>query len=521
MANEVHATWLREGVKQWNFRRKKVNFKPDLSGIRFFDFLPPDYRDSPKTSRFFERIDLSDASLSGADLSDLNFSGSKFDRSDLSYADMSMSNFNKCSFKGASLENANAKLSFFDDAIFDLSRLNEADFEGANALRAIFVATELRFVRNLPARISDILIFSTLSEYKGYEKQKKNRDHLELGRPDAQVRLATTDDREKKISYDVFFATNRNEVFQRGELVEFGTENAGKITYGVSEVIIPENHRVGSIGSPLWRRLLNRRDDRLKVANIVSLTDELYWSLVRDTASRMKNKANPTIFIHGFKTSFNDAVVRAAQIGYDLGIGQGVGLFSWPSKGKLLGYISDEDMVEVSRFFLADYIESFAINSPTKEINIIAHSMGCRCLVGAIEVLAARKSKSLNSIHQMILAAADVNQVAMKSQLKSLSSKFGRITAYASDSDQALKVSGWLHSFPRVGLAPPTFVLSGVDTVVINDQDLGDFSHGYLGSSRTVLGDVFYLLQHNLTPKDRHSLQEVSDSSGIYWRIKA
>ncbi len=73
MSNNLHANWLKEGVKKWNYRRKKVTFQPDLSGIRFFDFLPSDFRDQPKASRFFERIDLSDANLIDADLSDLNF----------------------------------------------------------------------------------------------------------------------------------------------------------------------------------------------------------------------------------------------------------------------------------------------------------------------------------------------------------------------------------------------------------------------------------------------------------------
>ena len=61
MSNKLHTDWLREGVRKWNYRRKKVSFQPNLSGIRFFDFLPRDFRDKPKTSRFFEGIDLSDA----------------------------------------------------------------------------------------------------------------------------------------------------------------------------------------------------------------------------------------------------------------------------------------------------------------------------------------------------------------------------------------------------------------------------------------------------------------------------
>ena len=520
MPNKLHANWLREGVKKWNYRRKKVNFQPDLSGIRFFDFLPKDFRDQPKTSRFFEGIDLSGANLANADLSDLNFHSAKFSNADLTEADMSMSNFDGANFTNATLDGANAQLSHFKGSYFENAKLTNLNFEGANIEGTVFVATDIRDIQNAPAEILNTTTFASAATY---------RDHLASFRagiasaqspPKIDAARQTENGRTRKNIYDVFFATNRNPIVERDQLIGFGTKNSGELSYGVSEVLIPDGHRMGSIGSPLWKRLFNKKDDRLRLEHLVSLSDELFWRLIKDTAERMTNRADPTIFIHGFNTSFEYAVLRAAQIGHDLGIGQGVGLFSWPSKGNFLKYSADETSVESSKYLLAEFIRDFGRNSPTGRLNVIAHSMGCRCLVGALEQLALSDKAALTHINQVILAAADIDNSIMPHQCKPAVGSCSRITSYVSDLDQALRFSGWLHNFPRVGITPPTFVLQGVDTVIVNDMNLGDFKHGYVSSSRTILSDMFSILKHGLSPHERHSMEPVSDSFGNYWRIR-
>lgn len=91
-------------------------------------------------------------------------------------------------------------------------------------------------------------------------------------------------------------------------------------------------------------------DDRLRLDHLISMNETLFWKLISETADRMKVREHPTIFIHGFNTKFEDAVLRAAQIGYDLGIGQRIGLFSWPSKGSIIKYNADETMSEASKY---------------------------------------------------------------------------------------------------------------------------------------------------------------------------
>lgn len=504
-----HASWSREGVDAWNRRRKKIKFSPSLATVNFFEYLPPDFRDSPKTSRYFERIDLSGADLRGSDLSSLNFSGAKFRGADLNEADLSRSNFDFADFTNANLSNADVVHSHFQSAVFDRANLTDVDLEVATLTNARFSQI------SLSERQMATLIHKAVSIVGG-ALGVRVRPGTPLG--DGQPKKAS--EKKPKNKYDVFYATNRNPILQRGKLENFGSQLVGSLSYGVCEVIVPEGHRIGELGSPLWKRLRNLRDDRLKRDQIISLNQDLFWKLLSDTALKMSKRQTPTVFVHGYNTSFDDAVLRSAQLGYDLGIGQGIGLFSWPSKGSFKHYPADVANAEASRYVLADFIEEFVSKTPDKKINLIAHSMGCRCLVGALEVLANRRVSVLRRIEQVILAAADVDAQIMPMQGKHIIGRCKRVTSYVCEHDVALKVSGWLRSDPRVGLSPPTFVLQGMDTIMVNDKNLGDFSHGYFASSRDVINDVFAVLKRNANPDERHSLVSVTEGESVFWKMR-
>ena len=169
---------------------------------------------------------------------------------------------------------------------------------------------------------------------------------------------------------------------------------------------------------------------------------------------------------------------------------------------------------------LADFIEQFVEQTSQGGVNIIAHSMGCRCLMGAIEVLSNGRSHVLKSVHQLVLAAADVDAAIMPNQGKHAVGHATRTTSYVSDKDKALRVSGWLHDFPRVGVTPPTYVMHGMDTILVNDLDLGGFSHAYVSTSRTVLTDIFSLLKDNHPPEKRFSLESMAVDGVGFWRIR-
>ncbi|SMR83414.1 Esterase/lipase superfamily enzyme [Aliiroseovarius halocynthiae] len=513
MANEWHVKWLAEGVSKWNLRRKRIDFRPDLSGIRFFQHLPHDFRDQPKTSRTFERIDLSGADLKDADLSDMNFARANFSDAKLCGADLSKSNFENAKFIRADLTAIDGTRALFGNAVFQETDLTEARLYEAEVIGTEFVETALSESQREAIGDQSFREYATVATYNEAKIAK-----LPERAGDIQ-RSAVEDDRTRKAKYDVYYGTTRRPIYERGELVGYDSHKATTTSLGLCEVILPEEKSLGFIGSRLWKRLFNKKDASLRIENYIELNDALFWSHLVRTAEKMKEKARPTIFVHGYNTTFEEGVLRAAQIGLHLGIGQGIGLFSWPSKGKLLGYPADEASVEHSKYALADFIESHVLHVGDIGVNVIAHSMGCRCLLGALEQLVARKSTALESISQIILAAADVDTNLMPHLAPHLVKHADRTTSYVSDKDKALQLSTWLHEFPRVGIAPPTYVFMGMDTVVVSDLELDDFiSHAYVSDNRIVLTDMFNILKHGHAPVDRHGL--VSVSGDYHWKIR-
>jgi esterase/lipase superfamily enzyme len=115
------------------------------------------------------------------------------------------------------------------------------------------------------------------------------------------------------------------------------------------------------------------------------------------------------VFIYGFNVTFQEAAIRAAQIGFDLKVRGIVGLFSWPSKGRLgpLDYTADEAGIEASETHISDFLIGFAEKAQAERVHVIAHSMGNRGLLRAVQQIvetaarSARKIILLRSIKQL------------------------------------------------------------------------------------------------------------------------
>lgn len=522
MAETQHIEWLKEGVKCWNARRERIKFSPDLSNFDFSEILPWDFRETPKASKYFESINLKDCNLRSAKLSNLNFQKAKFDRSNLDKADISKSNFSKASFKNCSIKGGNLARSDFSDAVFINVNLENVVIENTILPRAAMIFGDtLRDTIDI-LNSNDVFVSESKEEYAaamnehGVIASYSGRVEIPIApRDDKLIRLKDT------ARYDVYFGTNRTPEFFHGAIVDFDGSEDSQMHYGLAEVYIPNSRPIGQLGKKFWKMFLPKASrTQSEIERLISLDETLFWQKLLDVSNKSRNPAGPTIFVHGFRTTFGESIVMAAELGHDLGIGTGIGCFSWPSKGHPLKYLADEAASESSKHALADFIESFQKNSDSGPINLIAHSMGTRCLIGAIEILASRNSPVVERIGNVILAAADFDSNLMTRILAKISAAARRITSYVSDKDTALKFSTQLHANSRIGFHPPIFVELGMDTIVVNGEDLGMFGHQYIVKSRTVLSDIYNILKHDHGPDDRHSLVRKSSKKYPYWEIK-
>jgi esterase/lipase superfamily enzyme len=279
---------------------------------------------------------------------------------------------------------------------------------------------------------------------------------------------------------------------------------------------------VGSIGSPWWRRLLTFTDDRLRLLTVSqSSADEHWGEIARQLAAADREEQHGVVFVHGYNVSFDQAALRAAQIGFDLSIKGAMSFFSWPSQGTVDGYAADEATIETNEDSIADYLTDFAVRSGARAVHVIAHSMGNRGVLRAVARIAAL-AEQRTGVHfgQCILAAADVDAEKFRQLSAAYRRVAARTTLYVSMRDRAVEASHWLHQFPRVGLAPPVTVIDGLDTISVTNADLTVLGHGYVAEAREVLVDMHTLIHHDAPPAQRFGLKEATSARGErYWLI--
>jgi esterase/lipase superfamily enzyme len=327
-----------------------------------------------------------------------------------------------------------------------------------------------------------------------------------------------------KAEYLVWYGTNRrpNDPRDAGKGYSAARDNA--VHYGSCRVFIPQSHKIGSIGSPWWKRLLTLTDDRLRLLSVDELQQSAYWNGIgTQLAALDANERAALIFVHGYNVSFQDAALRTAQIGFDLSVKGAMAFFSWPSQGSTRGYPADEATIEATEGVIAEFMTDFAERSGAEAVHIIAHSMGNRGVLRAVNRIAATAQRRTGKpFGQIILAAADVDADVFRQLSAAYAEVASRTTLYVSKRDRAVEASRWLHHFARAGLMPPTLVVPGIDTINVTNVDLTMLGHGYVAEARDVLIDMHALITRGAAPNERFGLREAKNEAGErFWLIGA
>lgn len=329
------------------------------------------------------------------------------------------------------------------------------------------------------------------------------------------------DDRNIPI-YQVWYGTNRAPRDKKHPNPSFTDERDGVLHYGRACVHVPVSHKFGSVGSWWVKRMVTGNDDRLRIESINPLVKDKFIGSLQFLFNVIGSGSRKAlIYIHGYNASFEEAVVRAAQIGYDLKVEGITAVYSWPSKGSLLGYAADEATVESSEQFAKEFLELVALQSGAEEVDVIAHSMGNRAFLRAVMALAPAMKRAGKKFGQIFLAAPDVDVDTFNQLAHVYPSISTRTTLYVSSGDLALKASAFVHGgYSRAGFYPPITSLPGIDTVQVSNVDLTVLGHGYFSTLEPVLHDMFDLMRSNLGPSQRIRLRPVHvNGKPEHWEI--
>lgn len=236
-----------------------------------------------------------------------------------------------------------------------------------------------------------------------------------------------------------------------------------------------------------------------------------------------RNAKDAIIFVHGYNTSFQDAVKRATQISFDLDFTGAMLLFSWPSAETLASYASDKRQAEAASAFLLQFLDAVAKEIPGSRLHVIGHSMGSLVVLGGLEQLADRSpSAAPANIGEIVLAHPDIDFERLERVARKVHGLGKNITVYTSGDDKALWVSRWFNFSWRAGGA--LRVVPHVDTIDISGLGtrLWDTNHGVYATNNVVFGDIGRLIRTSERPAERRTqqLKPVTGETGTHWRYQ-
>jgi esterase/lipase superfamily enzyme len=336
----------------------------------------------------------------------------------------------------------------------------------------------------------------------------------------------------------IFFGTDRTEQpgFKR---IEFNAGRGDTLILGKAVVTVPKAHRnKGEVNRPSWWDLLQFKNPWKEDPTVhFTIPDggiTVYGSEAEFVAGAKEHMAEAGdykdhvfVFIHGFNTSFDNALYRTAQIAYDLGSNDtpfGTAfLYSWPSAGEVIDYPGDFDSARFTVDHLKSFLQMIIKKTGAKHVHLIAHSMGNFPLVTALHEFASKHGEA-PKLSEVILAAPDIDA----KEFKQLADKMGAIakgvTLYASSKDGAMQLSRNVHSKEwRAGDVLPTgpVIVKGIESIDISNisTDWLALNHSTYAESKELLNDIWQLMSVDKHPPDARNvnLQIKFEGNDKYW----
>ncbi len=271
----------------------------------------------------------------------------------------------------------------------------------------------------------------------------------------------------------------------------FGVVSQSKLQFGTCKINVPKNHTIGEI--PLSKDGRQSSNNYFKVLEAKALQQTDLIEILK------KSERTPLVFVHGFNVSYQEAILRAAQIAYDLKYQGPIVLFTWPA-GAGDGFFDDKLLNKTYENNLAnarasvEFFKNFLLDCQKNniKINLAVHSMGHQVVLPALKKM-GEKNQNKFLINELVLNAPDFEVDEFKAMTKNIKQTSQRVTLYCSYNDKAMLASKTFNnSGSRLGACAAFDDFDTVNVSLVDDTTLG-LGHGYY-SSRAILSDVFQTL---------------------------
>ena len=320
----------------------------------------------------------------------------------------------------------------------------------------------------------------------------------------------------------VFYATDRAKTGDSAPNDRYGPSR-GKLVYGVADISIPRDHRMGTLEGPAISKLEFRENPESHVV-LMAIAERDRTSFFRELGAKIaaSPKRNALVFIHGYNITFAEAARRTGQLAYDLAFDGAPLFYSWPSQGNVPGYVIDANNTDWTVTHLKDVIGGLVERSGADNVYVIAHSLGSRALVEAVSDLRYERPGVRAKIREVILAAPDIDtEIFVRDIAPRIAGDGIGVTLYASGSDTAMIASRNLHGYPRAGDSSRGLAIArGVESIDASGAGTDFVGHAYYGDSASIISDMFEIIHHGKRAAARGSLVPAGEASARYWLFR-
>ncbi|WEJ98473.1 MAG: alpha/beta hydrolase [Candidatus Sphingomonas phytovorans] len=236
----------------------------------------------------------------------------------------------------------------------------------------------------------------------------------------------------------------------------FNAQLADNVSFAVAEFHILDLARSPGtvpVANRIWKAITltlgdirNRRED-YEVARIEYMAASGFETLLKHADAQ-----SLILSLHGYANDFSAAMMSFAKFVDKTRIYQ-MGhfpiLFSWPSPGEPMLYLSDTDVAANSQDPFASVVNLIGRAAGDRPIRAIAHSHGNKILVEVARDRANQGAKPL--FKRMIFVEPDVNAHYMAGKLELLTAATSGMTFYHSENDRALAIAEMVFKGKRAG----------------------------------------------------------------------
>lgn len=231
------------------------------------------------------------------------------------------------------------------------------------------------------------------------------------------------------------------------------------------------------------------------------------------------------IYVHGYKVTFDNPVLVAAEMWHFMGY-EGVFIaYSWPATPEATAYVGDVDTAMGMARNLRELVRTLETETEAERIHIIGYSAGTRLVSRTLEQMALlNRDRSQGAyrygsrLENVFLVSSDVDRSVFGAYLADGILEVSRhLIIYASEKDEALKISEAITGHQRLGEAlpaesvPPSLAqllksradrISYIDVSQAPKVGAGN-GHGYFRGSPWVSSDLMVKLMYRLDPEVR------------------